>query len=191
MKRYTVRITSASIATNPNAPSGVLKVYFRKQLIILQSVCELCDVVTTSAFFSFVLQMDGPLQYQKWPKIARGALYKLGFRIEEYIAVNGAIQLAVEVMTDILLAGIESYLGINALEIISPFSAKNYTLIFTAVSCAYGLFCPFIFFCQCFTFPILQKTFGSVAGYDLEGTWIEYLSNAVEVTYAAEFIDSL
>eukprot|EP00217_Crustomastix_stigmatica_P001320 CAMPEP_0183816590 /NCGR_PEP_ID=MMETSP0803_2-20130417/58936_1 /TAXON_ID=195967 /ORGANISM="Crustomastix stigmata, Strain CCMP3273" /LENGTH=229 /DNA_ID=CAMNT_0026061467 /DNA_START=1009 /DNA_END=1698 /DNA_ORIENTATION=- len=164
---------------------------YRKQIIVLQSVCELCDVVVMSSFFALLLQVDGPLQYAKFPKIQRKTLRSLGFHIEDFILQNLAVQLVVEIVTDVVLTIIEQHLGINALSTMNPKNNLHHVITFTTLFTVYGFFSTGIFVALLFVFPVVTKYQGSVAGYDLDGTWIYYMPNAVEVTYATEYLRTL
>eukprot|EP00217_Crustomastix_stigmatica_P002432 CAMPEP_0183821194 /NCGR_PEP_ID=MMETSP0803_2-20130417/65015_1 /TAXON_ID=195967 /ORGANISM="Crustomastix stigmata, Strain CCMP3273" /LENGTH=381 /DNA_ID=CAMNT_0026066091 /DNA_START=543 /DNA_END=1691 /DNA_ORIENTATION=+ len=179
-------------------PGDVLKgenaKMFRKQLIILQSTCELCDVIVMGCFFALVLQPDGPLSYSQMPSINRKALVSVGFKIEQYIMKNVAIQMAVEIMTDGLLVVLESQLGIDAITLLDVYTNQTFVFKYATTFILFGFFYTYSFTVLLFMFPILNVydlQYSSFSFFDLEGTWIYYMPDKVEVTYANEFMKSL
>ena len=188
------KLYSRVVGANVDMIDFQQRIAYKADLLVIEMASEMSDCISIVAFFSFVCQPDGPLGTQYRPTIARKDNRERGFKIEYYLAINGFIQVAIEIFVDLVCSILEISSGIPI------FRGENFTgnkmLISFAFFSMFGLFYTNAFLVQTFLFPLFQyeseivNEKGLSEFWDARGTWIFTVPKTVEFTYFLEWQQS-
>jgi len=176
---------------------------YKCSLVVLEMIFEMADIFTMAGFFRILLQPESALR--TWfigGAAADPLMRKLGFKVEDTIIKNGAIQALIEAIVGMACLTLEVALGFPVLQIVR----KGYFMPFAASSAMFALWYTVAFFVYIFVYPIvdLVQTFKNALGaeplpaltqgcttptnvYDKYNTWIFYIPTNVEKAIAAEW----
>jgi len=172
---------------------------FKAQLIILETIFEVADIISMSVFAIVCCHKEGPLSALSVPPIPLVVADTLGFKFEDVVLKNMAIQLALEFAVDILAFTIEELTGTSIqmpMWINNPFALSQLTII--------SMLYPLYFVTSLIVFPVFDWTtkFYSTheidkfakansmreKGFDVPNTWISYIPKTVYFAYFQKFL---